>query len=130
MATPARLSYSATILVMLAAVAGLLAATALHASAATLVECQGQLTTLRGDTQAAADSFTSTKDVNGLVGKADAASADLAAGKNADALLKLDDYQAKLTDLASAPKPKVDPAEAATLASEAEQAAACISLIA
>ena len=130
MTTHARTTYPAAILAMLVALVALLAATTSAASAATVDECQGQLTALSADTLAAAASFTSSTDVDGLVGKVDNASVDLVAGKNADAVLKLDDYQAKLTDLASAPKPKVDPAVAATLSTAAVQAAGCISAIA
>jgi len=131
MTTRARVRYPGTMLAMLVALAALLTATAPSASATTIEECQAQLSTLRTSTVAANDSFTNPdKDWTGLLGKIDAASAELADGKNADALLKLDRYQAKLTELASAPKPKVDPAVAATLSAEAEQAAACISSIA
>jgi hypothetical protein len=110
--------------------ANLLTVAAPDASAATVEECQLQLVALNDDTLAAAGSFSNTKDVTGLVGKVDAASMDLTAGKNADALLKLEDFEAKLTDLAAAPKPKVDPAAAAVLIAESEEAAACIGSIA
>jgi hypothetical protein len=128
--THARVRYAGTILVMVVALAALLTATAPHASAATAQDCQAQLTALSDDTWAAADSFSNTRDVDGLVGKIGAASAELAADKNSDALLKLDSYQAKLTELAFAPKPKVDPAVAVRLSTGAEQAAACIGSIA
>ena len=130
MTTHARVRYPGMIFAMLVALVALLAATPSVASAATVDECQGQLTALRADTLAAAASFSNSDDMNGLVGKVDNASVELVAGKNTDAVLKLNDYQAKLTDLASALKPKVDPAVAATLSTAAVQAAGCISSIA
>ena len=129
MTTHAHTRHVATILATLIALAALLTITAPRASAATVEECQQQLTALSGDTQAASGSFSNTKDVTGLVAKVDAAFMDLTAGKNADALLKLDDYEAKLIQLATAPKPKVDPAVAASLIAEAEAASTCITSI-
>ena len=96
------------------------------ASAATTQECQAQLSQLRADTVAAQSSFVNAKDFNGAVGKLDAAAVKLGAGKNADAAAKLMDFQNLLTALATAPKPKVDPAVATTLHNEAEGVIDCI----
>jgi hypothetical protein len=89
----------------------------------------GQLMTLREATLAARASFTSQKDVGGLVAKVDAGSAKLAAGKNGDAVAKLVDFQTTLNALATAPKPKVDPAVAQALSAEAQGVVACINEI-
>jgi hypothetical protein len=88
----------------------------------------GQLMTLREATLAARASFTSQKDVGGLVAKVDAGSAKLAAGKNGDAVAKLVDFQTTHA-LATAPKPKVDPAVAQALSAEAQGVVACINEI-
>jgi hypothetical protein len=115
------------LLAVLAALLSLNAAGAGAASATTVDECQGQLLTLRDDTLAAAQaSFTSQKDVGGLVAKVDAASAKLAAGKNTDAVAKVVDFQTTLNALATAPKPKVDPAVAQALSAEAQGVVVCI----
>ena len=122
----ARRSDSRAMLALLAAVTiAVQALTAWPASAATVDDCQAQLTTLRADTVAATGSLNA-KDVNGLVSKVDAATAELAAGKNADSLQKVVDYQAKLSALASAPKSKLDPVAATTLTAQAQQAVDCI----
>src|SRR5918995_4058749 len=81
------------LLAVLAALLSLNAVGAGAASATTVDECQGQLMTLRYDTLAAQTSFTSQKDVGGLVAKVNAASEKLAAGKNTDAVVKLIDFQ-------------------------------------
>ena len=99
------------------------------ASATTVDECQGQLVTLRSATLAAQGSFTNQRDVSALVAKVDAASAKLAAGKNTDAVAKLVDFQTTLNALATAPKPKVDPAVAQTLSGDAQAVIVCISQI-
>ena len=59
----------------------------------------------------------------------DAASAKLAAGKNADAVNKLVDFQTTLNALATAPKPKVDPTVAGTLSGEAPGVIDCINAV-
>ena len=100
------------------------------ASAATTVEdCQAQLATLRTDTVAAETSFTNAKSVTSVIGKVDDASAKLTEGKNADAVLKLGDFQTTLTSLATAPKPKLDPGTAETLTAEAQGVIDCINAI-
>ena len=106
--------------IVLAAVFSLSAVTAGGASATTIDECQAQLASLRGHTQ---------ENVTGLVPKVDAAAAKLAAGKNADAVQKLTDFQATLNALATAPKPKVDPQVAQTLGSDAQGVIDCINAI-
>jgi hypothetical protein len=117
------------LLAVLAALLSLNAVGAGAASATTVEECQGQLMTLRDDTLAAQASFTSEKDVAGLVAKVDAASAKLAAGKTTDAVGKLVDFQTTLDALATAPKPKVDPAVAQALSAEAQGVVVCINEI-
>jgi hypothetical protein len=114
---------------LLAVLAALLSLTAVGASAAsatTVDECQGQLMTLRDKTLAAQASFTNQRDVGGLVAKLDAASAKLAAGKATDPVAKLVDFQTTLNTLATAPKPKVDPAVAQALSAEAQGVIVCI----
>jgi hypothetical protein len=96
------------------------------ASATTVGECQAQLTQLRADTVAAQSSFTNAKDFNGAIGKLDAAALKLSEGKNADAVLKLQDFQTLLNALATAPKPKLDPATAQALIREAQGVIDCI----
>lgn len=53
----------------------------------------------------------------------------LAEGKNADAVEKLVDFQATLNALATAPKPKIDPAVAQSLITEAQGVIDCINMI-
>jgi hypothetical protein len=65
----------------------------------------------------------------GLVTKLDAASAKLAAGKNTDAVAKLVDFQTTLNTLATAPKPKVDPAVEQALRGDAQRVIDCINEI-
>jgi hypothetical protein len=117
------------LLAVLAALLSLNAVGAGAASATTVDECQGQLMTLRYDTLAAQTSFTSQKDVGGLVAKVNAASEKLAAGKNTDAVVKLIDFQTTLNALATAPKPKADPAVAQALIAEAEGVVVCINAL-
>lgn len=99
------------------------------ASAQTAADCQALLTQLRTDTVAAQSSFTNAKDFTGAVAKLDAASAKLAAGKNADAVQKLVDFQTQLTALSTAAKPKLDPATAQALITEAQGVIDCINSI-
>jgi Asp-tRNA(Asn)/Glu-tRNA(Gln) amidotransferase C subunit len=114
-------------LVAALAFGGLAAGTA---SAATTVEdCQAQLATLRTDTVAAETSFTNANSVTGLIEKLDAASTKLTEGANADAVQKLGDFQASLTSLATAAKPKVDPGAAESLTAEAQDVIDCINAI-
>jgi hypothetical protein len=116
-------------IVVLAALLALNAVAAGAASATTVEDCQYELKQLRGDTLAAQGSLTNPKDVNNLAAKVEAASAKLAAGKNADAVAKLDDFKATLNLLATAPNPKVDPAVAQTLSGSAQDVIDCINEI-
>lgn len=70
--------------------------------------------------------FTNAKDFNSALAKLDAAAGKLAAGKTADAIQKLDDFQTSLTSLATAPKPKIDPAVAQELVAAAQDVISCI----
>ena len=72
----------------------------------------------------AADARTASLDR--LADKADAAAAKLAAGKPADALAKLEDFNSTLDALYAAPKSKIDPAVYATLNAEVETALGCV----
>ena len=117
------------LLVVLAALLSLNAVGAGAASATTVNECQGQLMTLHDNTLAAQASFTNQKDIRGLVAKVVEASAKLAAGKNTDAVAKLVDFQTTLNALATAPKPKVDPAVAQGLSDDAQGVIVCINEI-
>jgi anionic cell wall polymer biosynthesis LytR-Cps2A-Psr (LCP) family protein len=99
------------------------------ASASTVEECQDKLSILRANTVAAETSFDNPKSFNNLVEKLDAAAAKLAEGKNADAVQKLVDFQTTLNALATAPKPKVDPAVARSLIAEAQGVIECINMI-
>ena len=114
------------LLAVLAALLSLNAVGAGTASATTVDECQGQLSTLRDATLAVQASFTNQRDVDALVAKLDAASAKLAAGKNTDAVAKLVDFQITLNGLASAPKPKADAAIAEALSDDAQGVIDCI----
>jgi len=116
----------ARLLAVLAVVLSVGAVSAATASATTTADCQAQLSQLRADTVAAQGSFVNAKDFNGAVAKLDAAASKLAEGKNADAALKVGDYQSLLTTLAAAPKPKLDPAVAQTLNDEAQGVVDCI----
>lgn len=108
---------------------GGLAVAGTAAAATTVEDCQAQLATLRADTLAAAPSFTNEKSVTDLIGKLDDASAKLAEGKSADAVQKLGDFQASLTSLATAAKPKVEPATAQSLIAQAQGVIDCITAI-
>jgi hypothetical protein len=99
------------------------------ASAQTTEDCQAQLTQLRADTVAAETSFTSGASFTSAVAKLDAASAKLAEGKNADAVQKLVDFQTQLTTLSTAAKPKLDPATAQALITEAQGVIDCVNAI-
>jgi hypothetical protein len=95
------------------------------AGATTTGDCQAQIAALKVQTQNA--TFTSqnaAKDQAGLIGKLDAASAALSAGKTADAIRKLTDFRAEVDTLNR--QGKSDPDDAAALISGAEGAIACI----
>ena len=115
--------------VVVAAALGAVLIPAVSASATTSQDCQTQLATLRADTVAAAASFTNQTSVDDELAKLDDASAKLTEDKNADAVLKLTDYQSTLTLLATARKAKVDPATAQTLSGEAQGVIDCINAI-
>lgn len=99
------------------------------AAAQTASECDALLAQLRADTVAAEGSFTNAKDLTRAIAKLDAADAKLDAGKNADAAAKVADFQAILTSLATAAKPKLDPAVAQQLVEEAQGVIDCIGAI-
>ena len=99
------------------------------ASATTAEECQPHLATPRTDTVAAQSSFAKQHDFDRLVAKLDAAATKLSEGKDADAVQKLVDFQTTLNALATAAKPKVDPAVAQALITEAQAVIDCINAI-
>jgi hypothetical protein len=117
---------SIRILVMLAATLALTAIAATPATATTVEECQADLATLQDNLALAEGSFTNDQDFARLDAKLVDASEKLAAGKNDDAVRKLDDFQTKLTALATDPKPKVDAAVAGALVTDAQGVIDCI----
>ena len=109
------------VLAMLAAVFTLSAIAANPAMATTVEECQGQLTELRNAT---VNSGLTAKQIESLVPKIDTASGKLAAGKTADAIQKLVDFQNKLEQFVAAGK--VDPGVAGALGDQAQGVINCI----
>jgi len=69
------------------------------------------------------------RDKDSLVGKVVRSSVKLSHGKFADADQKLSDYETKLDALSTASKPKIDDADADTLAAALFDAQLCIDLI-
>ena len=119
------------LLVALGALLAVNAVTAAASSATTVEECQDQLQSLRAATleYKVFNSFTNAKDADRLVDKLDAAAAKLAAGKSADAVEKLTDFQTTLNALAGAPKPKVESEAAQALVTQAQGVVDCINAI-
>ena len=89
----------------------------------------GLLYVATGDGGGAGDPDENAQDVDSLLGKLDAASTKLAGGKSADAVDKLVGFQGTLAALATAPKPKVDPAVAQGLSTDAQAVIDCINAI-
>lgn len=117
-----------TKLVAAAAIAlGATGALTAPAHATTAGECQGLIAVLSTDT-AGAGSLTA-KASTGLVDKADAAAAKLEAGKLADALAKLTDYDSTLASLHGAPKPKVSDDDFVLLDGDVDAALDCVASI-
>ena len=103
-------------------------ALAAPASAATVEECQAQITALRQATETATFvGQNAEKTRTGLLGKLDAASADLTVGKNTDAIQKLTDFRTKVEQLNA--QGKIAPANAATLITGADNTILCIQSI-
>jgi FIMAH domain-containing protein len=119
----------ARLFAVLVATLSMSAALAGSASATTVEKCQAELADLQTATEAAGPSFTNQKDVNGLLGKLDAASTKLVQGKNVDAVQKLVEFQTTLNALATAPKPKIDPTVAQALSTDAQTVIDCIDAI-
>ena len=95
------------------------------AGAATVQDCQAQIDTLRVQTQGATFiGQNATKDQAGLLGKLDAASTALAAGKNADAIQKLTDFRTKVAQLDA--QGKIGHEDAVVLIQGADAAIACV----
>jgi hypothetical protein len=103
-------------------------ATVAPAGAATTGECQAQIDQLATQTQAA--TFTgknADRDRSGLLSKLANANTKLSEGKNADAIQKLQDFQAQVGVLGQTGK--LAPADADSLAAGADAAIACIDSI-
>ena len=64
-----------------------------------------------------------------MIAKLDTAATKLSEDKNADALQKLVDFQTTLNALATTAKPKVDPAVAQALITEAQAVIDCINAV-
>ena len=94
----------------------------------TALQCQEQIDALRLSTGTVAISGRNAdKDRAGLIGKLDEASGKLSNGKNADAVLKLNDFTAKVQSLQAAGK--IAPADADALVAQANAAINCINSI-
>ena len=98
------------------------------AQAETLTDCQAKIDVLKVQTTNA--NFigqNAAKNQAGLVAKLDAASAKLAEGKNADAVQKLTNFRDTVAVLNT--QGKIDPDDANTLISGADDAIACITAL-
>lgn len=94
-------------------------------AAATVADCQAQITTLQQETQAA--TFTGAnadQDRAGLLGKLFDAQTKLSLGKFTDAAAKLTDFRDKVVTLSA--QGKLDPTDAAVLEAGADAAIACV----
>ena len=89
--------------------------------------CQLLLDSLRLQTEAV---DISAKDRATLLSKVDEAKAKINQAKFCDALLKLNDYKAKVNELRNAPKPKISQADADSLLSLVNDAIACVTELA
>jgi hypothetical protein len=117
------------LLTILAAVLASSAVAVGSASASTVEDCQTALATLRANTVAAETSFANQNSFESAVAKLYAAAAKLAEGKSADAVQKLADFQTSLNALATAARPKLDPAVAQALTAEAQGVVDCINSV-
>ena len=94
--------------------------------AQTAADCEALIATLRTAAGGVAISGKNAdKDREGLVRPLEAASTELAKGKNADAAKKLADFKVKVQQLADAQR--ISNTEAATLLSQADAAINCVS---
>jgi hypothetical protein len=103
-------------------------AAAAPAGAATVADCQAQIDQLAAQT--AASTFTgknAARDKSGLLDKLTNANTKLSEGKNEDAILKLQDFQARVRVLAETGK--LAPADAHSLNAGADAAISCINSI-
>ena len=101
-----------------------------QASASMVQDCQTLITALRADTEAVViTGKNADKNRAGLLGKLDAASADLAKGKLCGAIAKLNDFRNKVNQLIASGSINTDPAVGVTgqdLVNDATEAIACI----
>jgi len=105
----------------LALVAGLTTA----AYAQSISECQALITALRVNTEAASiEGKNAEKDFAGLVGKLNEAALKLDQAKFCDAIIKLNDYKARVQQLASAGRLTFEAAD--QLTGGADKAITCI----
>lgn len=109
---------------------------AIPASAATTEDCLAQIDTLRAmvtaapvgtSTDGVPDGFTNLKDRTSLDGKLAQAQSKLAIGKYADAIVKLEDFSSRVSQLLAAGK--INPDLAASLLLGADEAVACVQSI-
>lgn len=88
-------------------------------------DCQAQIGTLRTVVQSASFSGKNAdKEQAGLLGKLEGAETALTAGKNADTVKKLEDFQIKVQDLKASGK--IDAASADTLLAGTQQVISCV----
>ena len=101
-----------------------------QATASMVQDCQTLIGALRTDTEAVViTGRNADKNRAGLLGKLDAASADLAKGKLCGAIRKLDDFRVKVNQLIASGSINTDPAVGVTgqdLVNDATAAIACI----
>ena len=103
---------------------------ALQVNANAIQDCQALIAALRADTEAVIiTGKNAEKDRAGLIGKLDAASADLSSGKLCGAIRKLTDFRDKVNQLIAAGRINSDPTAGVTgqdLVDDANEAIACI----
>ena len=95
------------------------------AVAQTAADCETQIANLRTAVAGVAISGKNAdKDRQSLIKTLDAASSELAKGKNADAVTKLNDFKVKVGQLLDAGR--ISSADASSLTAQADSAIACI----
>ena len=117
----------AVIALALTSVTTRVAAASSSVDTSTVSECKAMIDALILETQAVAISgMNAERNRTGLLGKLSNADIKLDQGKFADAIQKLDDYEAKVRQLAASGS--ISAADANLLLSGADDAIACISL--
>ena len=88
-------------------------------------DCAAQIASLKAEAEAVAiTGKNATKERDSLIRTLDAASTELAKGKNADAATMLGDFKVKVEQLATAGR--ISSADASSLTAKADSAIACI----